>query len=342
MAPGASDIDVARYGAVNDMQLDHFGKRLAVAFADNLVRIFDAQSGILQAELRAHQGPVSTVGWAPNGLHPRHGSMFVSAGEDSKAFVWREVQSGQWQIVHQQPAKGAVNGCAFAPAEYGIQLALACSDGDVIMVGHKEVKVSAVVPATESWPAKSFPAHEGGVLALSWGPSTSPVTLASGPAARAASLAPKRLVTGGVDRLVRIWRQEEGTEHWTQVRQLDAVHGGGVQDVAWRPNLGVPCSVVASCAEDGSVAVWVQDMEGQAWRVNAMWSAGADARRVVWSKAGALLSVSIGADQVILYREGLDGQWEQVSDLGSQFCLEDHPQNSGMINGAGAVPNGFQ
>lgn len=340
MSASASEINVARYGAVNDMKLDHFGKRIVVAFEDNMVRIFDSENGEMQAELRAHQGPVLAVSWAPHGLHPKHGTMFISSGEDSKAFIWREVQKGQWQIVHQQAAKGVVNACAFAPSEYGIQLALACSDGDVIMLGHKEVKVSAVVPATESWPSKSFPAHEGGVLALSWGPSTSPVTLASGPAARASSLAPKRLVTGGVDKFVRIWRQEEGTEHWTQVRQLEAIHGGCVQDVAWRPSLGVPCSYIASCAEDGSVAIWVQDMEGQPWRVSAKWTVGADARRVAWSQTGLILSVSLGDDLVTLYREGLDGQWDQVSDLEPQFCSEDHAKNGGYVNG-GAAPNGM-
>lgn len=332
MAPTDYAIDVARFGEVTDMHLDHFGKRLAVAFADNMVRIFDAESGGLQAELRAHQAPVSAVSWAPHGLHPKHGCMLVSSGEDSRAFVWRELKADQWQIVHQQPSRGAVKACAFAPFEYGIQLALACSDGDVIIVGHKEVKVSAVVPATESWPSKNFPAHEGGVIALSWGPSTSPVSLASGPAARAASLAPKRLVTGGADMFVRIWRQEEGTEHWTQVRQLDAVHRGCIQDVAWRPSLGVPRSVIASCAEDGSVVIWGQDMEGQAWRVNAEWKVCADARKLAWSQAGTLLSVSVGDDLATFYKEGLDGQWEEVWDLDSD----------GKVAGGATISNGIQ
>lgn len=309
MAPVASEIDTARYGTCLDMQMDHFNKCLAVAYEDSIIRIFDSENGTLLATVRGHHAPVCSLSWA----HPTFGNMLASGAEDQFCFIWRERAPGDWFAAHQQETQGAISVVAFAPCEYGLLLALASVDGKVTMISRREVKASAVLPAGEAWNAKSFAAHESAVLGLSWGPSTSPVTLAAGPAAKAATLAPKRLVTGGEDGMVRIWRHENDWDTWTQVKQLDKIHGACVLDVAWRPNLGIPCSMIASCAEDGSVVVWVQDMEGQPWRARAQWQVEADARRLAWSNAGSILSVSAGDSHTFLYREGLDGEWEQVT-----------------------------
>mmetsp|Transcript_17249 Transcript_17249/g.44364 ORF Transcript_17249/g.44364 Transcript_17249/m.44364 type:complete len:109 (+) Transcript_17249:1-327(+) len=102
-------------------------------------------------------------------------------------------------------------------------------------------------------------------------------------------------------------------EMWEQKHELhDEQHRGNIRDVAWRPNVGVPCSVLASCTEDGGVAKWTQDMEGQPWRLHSDWKVQGDARRLAWSKAGTLLSVSVGDSGSLLYKEGQGGQWHEV------------------------------
>ena len=91
--------------------------------------------------------------------------------------------------------------------------------------------------------------------------------------------------------------------------------GPAVRDVAWRPNLGIPSSSVAACFEDGMVQIWSQEMEGQSWNVLASWSLNDEAWRLAWSKAGCLLAVSSGTDSCQLFKEGLVGQWNEVSSL---------------------------
>merc|ERR1712060_506491 len=121
---------------------------------------------------------------------------------------------------------------------------------------------------------------------------------------------PRRVVSAGVDSKVRTWRFDEKMESWELVQDLsDAKHTGVIRDVAWRPNLGIPSSVVASCTQDGSVATWVQDVDGQPWRLQAAWGVDGDARRLCWSKAGNMLGVSVGDSGGFLYKENQIGNW---------------------------------
>lgn len=197
-------------------------------------------------------------------------------------------------------------------------LATAGASGEVTMITRKEVSASPILPAGEQWQAKPFPAHqgEGGVAALSWAPSSSPATLAAGPAAaRAALTGPRRLATCGMtDGRVCTWRYDEKGNSWTLHKELaDERHGDTVRDVSWRPNIGIPANVIASCGKDGSVMTWVQDMDQQPWRLQAAWDVGGDARRVIWSKSGHLLAVSVGDSDSLLYKEGPIGQWSHVT-----------------------------
>ena len=39
-----------------------------------------------------------------------------------------------------------------------------------------------------------------------------------------------------------------------------------VRDVAWAPSIGLPYSTIASCSQDGTVAIWTQDEDGGPWK----------------------------------------------------------------------------
>lgn len=96
-------------------------------------------------------------------------------------------------------------------------------------------------------------AHAHGCLGVSWGPAVPVAALVSG----AAPAGPARkLVSGGCDRTVKVWRQE-GTEFVEE--QCWREHGEWVRDVAWAPSLGLPSSTIASCSQDGKVLVHGQD-----------------------------------------------------------------------------------
>ena len=56
----------------------------------------------------------------------------------------------------------------------------------------------------------------------------------------------KRLVTGGGDNSVKVWREESGT--WIMEDKLEG-HTDWVRDVAWACSIGLPISWIASCSE---------------------------------------------------------------------------------------------
>lgn len=305
--------DVARYGTLHDAQYDFAGRRLAAASSDATIRVFDTSSQELQSELRGHRAAVLSVSWAQSA---RFASTLVSGSADGQVIIWREVRPGApMQRVHDLNVTGAANVVAFGPAEQGLIMAVAGGDdlGVVTMVMRLERP-----GAGEQWQVKSFPAHEGGVVGLSWAPSNSAATLATGPSlSRAATLAPRRFTTGGIDGLVCVWRGEEKSDHWMQEATLsdDALPSDAVRDVAWRPNVGIPSSIIAACTQGGVVAIWAQDILGQPWRLQSHWKVDGDARRLAWSKAGTLLAVSVGDTGSLLYQETKEGPWKLVTSL---------------------------
>uniref|UniRef100_A0A7S1P0S6 Anaphase-promoting complex subunit 4 WD40 domain-containing protein n=1 Tax=Vitrella brassicaformis TaxID=1169539 RepID=A0A7S1P0S6_9ALVE len=76
-------LDLAPHGGpVHDAQLDHHGKRLATASADQSIRIWDVSTErpSFVAELKGHAGPVWQVTWS----HPKFGSCLASCGSDKR------------------------------------------------------------------------------------------------------------------------------------------------------------------------------------------------------------------------------------------------------------------
>lgn len=99
--------------------------------------------------------------------------------------------------MHSADADKTVNSVAWAPHEFGLLLACGSSDGKVSIVQWCE---------DGSWKTDGeFVAHQIGCNAVSWAPSAVPGTLVS-VTGGAVQTARKRLVTGGCDNLVKIWR----------------------------------------------------------------------------------------------------------------------------------------
>merc|ERR1712107_406314 len=93
--------------------------------------------------------------------------------------------------------------------------------GVLTVVTAKEIMASPVQPAGEQWLVKALPAHDGGIVGFSWAPSSSAATLATGPAvSRAATHAPMRLATAGIDGAICIWHLDPKTQTWTRQHTL--------------------------------------------------------------------------------------------------------------------------
>jgi|SRR5271170_3263480 len=69
--------------------------------------------------------------------------------------------------------------------------------------------------------------------------------------------------------------------------------------------------------KDKTVVLWTQTAPGQPWQKQALKSEPFPdtARLVNWSLSGGISAVSGGDNKVTLWREGLKGEWEDVSQV---------------------------
>ena len=71
----------------------------------------------------------------------------------------------------------------------------------------------------------------------------------------------KRFSYNGLWGLLQVWRCSEKTGEWQQEGPGLSGHTDWVRDVAWMPNLGLPCSTLASAGQDGKVLIWSESRE---------------------------------------------------------------------------------
>jgi len=303
---------------IHDAQLDYYGKRLATCSSDRTIKIYDVvETGerTQVADLTGHDGPVWQVAWA----HPRFGHILASCSYDRQVFVWKEVESNVWMPIYKYAGhEQSVNSIAWSPPEHGLCLACASSDGSITVLTRN---------ADDTWYPQAWKAHSTGCNAVSWAPAfaAGAVMAADTPA----SVQAKRLVSGGSDNLVKIWRtgyDAQGNEVWEEEGMAamqsaegeearPKAHTDWVRDVAWAPSLGAPDSMVASCSQDKKVIIWSEDSASPGTWTQREIQFGCVIWRVSWSVTGNILAVSGGDNIVTLWKQNLLGDWEQIGAL---------------------------
>lgn len=196
----------------------------------------------------------------------------------------------------------SVNSVCWAPHEFDLTLACASSDATVSILSHKGNNV---------WDIQKIQAHSIGVNSVSWAPSVSPGSLIGSSAPQLV----RRIVTGGCDNLVKVWRFSEADNLWILEEPALEPHTDWVRDVAWAPNIGLPFSTIASCSQDGTVAIWTQEHNSTIWNKKTLPKFPDVVWRVSWSVTGNILAVSGGDNKVTLWKETLDGDWNCISTL---------------------------
>lgn len=302
MASTMSSFDTQHEDMIHDAQMDYYSKRLATASSDKTVKIWEIgeNTNSLLAELKGHDGPVWQVAWA----HPKFGSIIATCSYDRRVFLWKETATNVWTKIYEHDKhESSVNSIAWAPHEFGLILACASSDCTISILTHK---------GESNWEVqKIVQAHAIGVNAVSWAPAVSPGSLISSSAPNTPPT--KRLVSGGCDNLVKIWRLSETENVWKHEETLEQ-HTDWVRDVAWAPNIGLPSSTIASCSQDGTVIIWMQDNNGT-WSKKALPKFPDVVWRLSWSVTGSILAVSGGDNKVTLWKESLDSEWKCISSL---------------------------
>lgn len=311
MASGGVAVDTKHGDMIHDAQFDYYGKRVATCSSDKTIKIHSVggepnATGAPLAELRGHEGPVWQVAWA----HPKFGVILASCSYDRKVFIWKETNN-TWEIIHQYSGHElSVNSVAWAPHEYGLVLACASSDGHISVLSYKE--------NGGTWDASRFPAHTIGANAVSWAPAAAPSSLINAPSQ--AGPAPRRIVTGGSDKLAKVWAFNETSARWQEEEQLKG-HNDWVRDVAWAPSIGLPAQIIASASQDGTVIIWSQEDPSSSWVSKVLSKFPDVVWRVSWSVTGNILAVASGDNRVSLWKEGVDGEWRQIQSI------EDHHES---------------
>jgi protein transport protein SEC13 len=287
---------------IHDAQLDYYGQRLATASSDRTIKIFEivGDQQNFQADLKGHDGPVWQVAWA----HPKFGNLLASSSYDGNVIIWKEAQANSWQRAHSAAHNGSVSSIAWAPHSFGLVLAAACADGSVSIIS---------LAQNGQWVQEAFPAHEGGCNSVSWGPDFKNGALLAG--SQGQSLPSRqRLVSGGCDNCIRIWAHENNQWVEQQTFAESNRHTHWVRDVQWAPSMGLPSSTIASCCDDKTVSIWNEDAKGF-WRRKTKLPFSSKVWKLSWSLMGNILAVSQGNNQVTLWKEALDGQWQNLSSL---------------------------
>uniref|UniRef100_A0A7S0G7X6 Protein SEC13 homolog n=1 Tax=Rhodosorus marinus TaxID=101924 RepID=A0A7S0G7X6_9RHOD len=303
-------IETGHTDMIHDAQWDYYGRRLATCSSDGTTRIFDITAGErkMEAEIRGHDGPVWQVAWA----HPRFGNLIATCGFDHKVILWKEPSKGTWQKVYEfTEHKASVNAVAFGPFEYGLCFACASSDGFVSICTQQK---------DGNWQESRIVDQEGGgetthavgANSVSWAPSANPGGLWNTQKGEAPV---RKLVTGGCDNLVKIWKFNEGTNSWVPDGKPLERHTDWVRSVAWAPSIGLASSTIASCGQDKRVVLWTRDDTDNEWHPVELSQFAAPVWSVSWSLTGNILGVASGNDEVTLWKEELDGSWKNITEI---------------------------
>ncbi|CAH8434582.1 unnamed protein product [Heterobilharzia americana] len=317
MVSGIQTIDTNHEDMIHDAQLDYYGTTLATASSDHSVKIFDVRNKkqLLVAHLREHQGPVWSLSWS----HP--------------IYYLERSQRTMGKVYEYAEHDSSVNCVCWAPHSYGLMLACASSDGTISILVSDE---------TNTWRAfRITDAHSVGVNSVSWAPSINAEFIFNPSATNGINPPIKRLVSGGCDSLIKIWREDitSGSPEWIEEARLDG-HTDWVRDVAWCPSLNISRQLIASCGQDGRLIIWQSSNETENrlntsvtnnpnssgieskdysskpyWRPTVLYTYSDVVWNVSWSVTGNILAVSGGDNKVTLWKENLEGNWIALSEI---------------------------
>jgi WD40 repeat protein/serine/threonine protein kinase len=239
----------AHKGGANTVSYSHDGRHLATAGEDGTIKIWAADTGVLQSTIHAHDRPVTFIQFSPAA------DMLASASADATAKIW-DVATGKLRVTISKPGE-RVLGVAFLPA----RVVAAASLQEKIEVWDINAPETAVALGGSGDGFQSLRGSpdgktiatgscDGAIKLWDWGTGDLRLTMTghSGPVRDVVfSNDSRKLASAGADGTVRIWDVSNGTK-----QAIFHGHADSVQTVAFSPDDGR----LASGGLDNIVRVW--------------------------------------------------------------------------------------
>ncbi|KAL9454932.1 hypothetical protein AB3S75_007360 [Citrus x aurantiifolia] len=246
-----------------------------------------------------------------------YGKRLATASSDSSIKIIGLSNSASQHLATLKGHRGPVWQVAWAHPKFGSILASCSYDGQVIIwkeglslaCGSSDGNISVFTARADGgWDTTRIDqAHPVGVTSVSWAPAMAPGALVG-----LGLLDPvQKLASCGCDNTVKVWKMYNGIWKMDCFPALQ-MHSDWVRSVAWAPNLGLPKSTIASASQDGTVVIWTCAKEGEQWEGRVLKDFKTPVWSVSWSLTGNLLAVA-DANNVTLWKEAVDGEWQQVS-----------------------------
>ncbi|GAW83683.1 protein transport protein SEC13 [Plasmodium gonderi] len=316
--------DTNHLKSINDCELDYYSKKLATCSSDNTVKIFDvslSKEPVCIAEMRDHSSAVWKVCWS----HPKYGSLLASCSYDKSIIIYKEVYMNKYDMIYiNNDHKSSVNYIEWSPHEYGLHLGCACSDGQMSIISYNLTKGTN---EEGYWNKYSVKAHLNGTSCLSWEKTynnyqslSNNKHLNEGTSAGSGGGGDQinlfRLASGGYDNQVIIWMFDNNTKEFHKIYQMnDKPHKSAIKDIAWKPNINNSTNIIASCSDEKIVILWVEDASNNQWKNGQIIKVQHKISKISWSPNGTILAVACTDENAYLFREGMDGQWEEICNL---------------------------
>lgn len=237
--------------AIHSIETDFSQKRIVTACSDGLVRVFSRDAQELSMELELDAG----AGPVTKAIFLNQGELIASSYFSGKVVVWK-LEGGRFgKKLERQICSGSVNALAGRWNGASFTLFCACSDGNV-----RILEIDSAFGVAED----TVFCHRFGVSSV--------------------SATERGFATGGMDYSAAVWEEK------TEVQRFRD-HKAFVRDVAVCPanSFGIFC--MASCSEDGTVAVYTKGENGFESQIIQI---GEPCYSVCWSASGFSLSVGYG------------------------------------------------
>ncbi|SBS88674.1 protein transport protein SEC13, putative [Plasmodium ovale] len=309
---------------VNDCELDYYSRKLATCSSDNTVKIFDvsfSREPVCIAEFRDHSSAVWKVSWS----HPKYGSLLATCSYDKSIIIYKEVSINKYDIIYiNNEHKSSVNYVEWSPHEYGLHLGCASSDGCISIISYNLHKgINDIY-----WNKYTVKGHLNGVSSISWekqynsilhnkhiNDNTNSNNNNNNNDNNDNNVTSFKIVSGGYDNQVIIWIFDNITKEFHKHYQMcDKPHNASIKDVAWRPNINSGLNLIASCSDD-KIILWVEDVSNNKWKNAQIIKLENTIHKISWSPNGTILAVACANDNAYLFKESIDGQWENICNL---------------------------